>query len=72
MDEEHDGTQWNAWIMAGAALLAAGLAAGMAVACYRKRPQQRARRLVDRSRRLIDTITEALDEFEQATSETEG
>lgn len=72
MDEQSEETRWNVWIIAGAALLAAGLAAGVAVSCYKKRPQQRARRLVDRSRRLIDTISEALEEFEQATAETEG
>ena len=72
MDEDHEATKWSMWIMAGAGVLAAGIAAAFAISCYRRRPQQRARRLVDRSRRLIDTISEALEEFEQATAETEG
>lgn len=72
MDQECEGTQWNGWIIAAAALLAAGLTAGLAITCYRKRPENRARRLIDRSNRLVDTISEALEEFEEATVETEG
>ncbi|MFO7945599.1 MAG: hypothetical protein R6V19_02115 [Armatimonadota bacterium] len=71
MDENNDATAWKTWGIVGAALLAAGLAAGITISCYNRRPDRQAKRLVDKSRHLIDTISEALEEFEQATSSDE-
>ncbi len=68
MDADNDATPWKTWGIVGAAILAAGIAAGITISCYNRRPDRRAKRLVDKSRHLIDTISEALDEFERATS----
>ncbi|MFP3903533.1 MAG: hypothetical protein ACLFWB_04735 [Armatimonadota bacterium] len=70
MDENNDAMPWKTWGIIGAALLAAGIAAGITISCYNRRPDRRAKRLVDKSRHLIDTISEALEEFEQTTSNT--
>lgn len=63
MSEKEDRESANRWIVVGAGLLAAGIAAAVAVLLWQNQPDQKARRLVAKSERLIDRIDAALTEF---------
>ncbi len=62
-NEQHETT--NRWIIVGAGLLAAGIAAAVAVLLWRRQPDQKAKRLITKSKRLIDRIDSALTEFRE-------
>ncbi len=72
MTQENKGCAVNPWIMLGAGLLAAGLAAG-AVILWQNQPSHKARRLVAKSERLIGEIGAALDKLkDQAAAQADG
>ena len=73
MTEENEPRALNPWIVLGAGLVAAGIAATVAVMLWQKQPGQKARRLIAKSERLIGEIGAALEKLgKQAASQADG
>ncbi len=73
MTEENERRTLNPWIVLGAGLVAAGIAATVAVMLWQNQPGQKARGLIAKSERLIGEIGAALEKLrEQAASQADG